>query len=227
MKKAILVLSGGMDSTALLLTPPDDLDWVGALSIDYGQRHGDREISAAKHACHMEGVPHQVAELSSLREILAGSALTDDAIPVPHGHYEHDSMRATVVPNRNMILLSIAAGYAISKEASVVAYAAHAGDHAIYPDCRTEFIRAMMQPLALCYYTPIELVTPFIAMSKADIVRRVKAGGSAMVERLAYTWSCYEGGDLHCGQCGTCVERREAFELAEVEDLTVYAEVTA
>jgi 7-cyano-7-deazaguanine synthase len=163
------------------------------------------------------GLKLTVADLSGLRPLLSVGCLTS-AAEVPDGHYEDDSMRQTVVPNRNMIMMSVAAAHAISCGADAVAYAAHAGDHAIYPDCREVFVRACAAALAVCHYTDIRLLTPFLRMSKRDIVRR---GVDASVP-FGLTWSCYKGGERHCGKCGTCTERREAFLLAGVPDPTEY-----
>ncbi|MCB1120019.1 MAG: 7-cyano-7-deazaguanine synthase, partial [Verrucomicrobiae bacterium] len=139
---------------------------------------------------------------------------------VPHGHYEEENMKSTVVPNRNMILLSVATGWAVSLKADCVSYAAHAGDHAIYPDCREEFADALDKTMRLADWQEIYLNRPFVSWTKADIVRR----GAELNVPFEKTWSCYEGGDQHCGRCGTCIERREAFHLAGVADPTEYSE---
>lgn len=214
--RTVLVYSGGLDSTVLLYEFRQQGHEVRCLSIDYGQRHR-RELRAAESICRDLGVEHRIADLSSIRPLLAGSALTGDA-EVPAGHYKDESMKQTVVPNRNMIMLSVAIGWAVSSKCDAVAYAAHAGDHSIYPDCRPEFAEVMRRAAGLCDWHPVELLTPFVDRTKGDIVR-IGADLGVPFER---TWSCYEGGQLHCGQCGTCVERREAFELASVDDPTVY-----
>lgn len=189
-----------------------------ALSVLYGQRHA-REVEAARAVCRALDVPHVVIDIAeAMSPHLTGSALTDPSIPVPHGHYAAASMKATVVPNRNMMLLSIATAVAAAHGYSAVAYAAHAGDHAIYPDCREEFIEAMAEAMRLANYQPIDLVAPFSGMSKDDIAWL----GEQVAAPMEVTWSCYEGGLLHCGKCGTCVERKEAFELSGVADPTVY-----
>jgi len=138
---------------------------------------------------------------------------------VPAGHYTNETMKLTVVPNRNMIMLSVAIGWAVSGKADAVAYAAHAGDHTIYPDCRPAFIEAIRQAAALCDWHRVELLTPFVGKTKRDIVRL----GAELDVPFGQTWSCYVGGEVHCGRCGTCVERREAFKSAGVDDPTVYA----
>ena len=166
------------------------------------------------------GLPHTILKLPMLAELLGGSALTDSSIPLPEGHYAEESMKATVVPNRNMILLSLAAGHAISLQFNTVAYAAHAGDHTIYPDCRPEFADALDRTLKLADWSEISLHRPFVKWSKEDLVRR----GNELAVPFEKTWSCYAGGEFHCGKCGTCVERKEAFELVGLLDPTEYKE---
>ncbi len=227
-ESVVLVYSGGLDSTVLLGHLIHEGHRVFALTVDYGQRHR-REIEAARALCrYFQGreradggqlIEHRVADLSTLQSILGGSSLTEREIAVPKGHYTEDSMKATVVPNRNMILLSVAAGWALSLKAGAVAYAAHSGDHAIYPDCRASFAEAMQTAFGLADWEPLRLKRPFVGWTKADIVRR----GSELGVPMERTWSCYEGGQLHCGACGTCIERREAFYLAGVPDPTRYA----
>ncbi len=214
--RVVVSLSGGMDSTVLLYHLLDLRYTVHAVTVNYGQRH-DKEIVAAQGICALLGVEHDVVDLRGLRKILTGSSLTDD-VPVPEGHYEDESMKATVVPNRNMLLLSVALARCVSLGYDDVAYAAHAGDHAIYPDCRPEFATAMGSAAALCDYKVHHLVRPFMSWTKADIVKR----GDALRVPFSVTWSCYNGRKVHCGVCGTCVERREAFELAGVSDPTPY-----
>lgn len=214
--RIVLIHSGGLDSTVLLYKLRADGHEVRCLGVDYGQRHR-RELDAGQAICHDLGVEYRLADLKGLRPLLAGSALTDD-VPVPDGHYTDDTMKSTIVPNRNMIMLSAAIGWAVSLKYDAVAYAAHAGDHTIYPDCRPSFVEAVRNAARLCDWRPIELLTPFVAQTKADIVR-IGAGLGVPFER---TWSCYKGGQVHCGTCGTCVERREAFQKAGVADPTVY-----
>lgn len=216
--KTILIYSGGMDSTVLLYHLRAEGQSVAALSIDYGQRHR-RELDCAAAICARLGVEHRVADLRGLTPLLTGSSLTDPSVPVPHGHYEEATMKATVVPNRNMLLLATAAAWAIALKADTVAYAAHSGDHAIYPDCREEFAEAMDRAIGLADWHAVHLQRPFVGLTKADLVRR----GAALAVPFADTWSCYEGGAEHCGRCGTCIERREAFHLAGVPDPTPYA----
>lgn len=215
--QTILIYSGGLDSTTLLYWLHTRGDSVAALSIDYGQRHR-RELAAAQQICVRLKVPWHRADLSALRPLLAGSSQTDDSVAVPYGHYAAETMKLTVVPNRNMLLLATALAWAVSQKADTVAYAAHSGDHAIYPDCRPVFVEAMQHAAALCDWHPVQIEAPFLPWTKADIVRE----GARLDVPFADTWSCYEGGAVHCGQCGTCVERREAFLLAGVDDPTEY-----
>lgn len=216
--KTLAVFSGGLDSTVLLHSLVAAGDEVLALSVDYGQRHR-RELQHAQTIAARLGVEWRIADLSAITPLLAGSSQTSLDVLVPHGHYAEESMKQTVVPNRNMIMIAVAAGWAISQRCDRVAYGAHTGDHTIYPDCRPEFAEALGCALALADWHPVELHCPFIRMTKAEIV----ALGSRLKVDFASTWSCYEGGSLHCGQCGTCVERREAFRLAGVPDPTEYA----
>lgn len=217
MKQTILIYSGGLDSTVLLYSLLAERRDVKALSIDYGQRHC-KELEHAARICDKLGIEHRIANLTGITPLLAGSSQTSEHLAVPEGHYAEESMKLTVVPNRNMIMLSIAIGWAVSLEFDYVAYAAHAGDHTIYPDCRPEFAHAMNQAALIANWRPISIERPFIEMTKADIVHR----GAAVGVPFAETWSCYAGGDLHCGKCGTCVERQEAFQLANIPDPTIY-----
>jgi 7-cyano-7-deazaguanine synthase len=216
--KTVAIFSGGLDSTVLLHELRAAGDEVLALSVDYGQRHRVELVHAEQIAGRL-GVEWRVADLSSIAPLLAGSSQTSLVVPVPHGHYTEESMKQTVVPNRNMLMLAVAAGWAISRRADRVAYGAHAGDHAIYPDCRPEFVEAMRQALGLADWHRLDLFCPFMNLTKARIVAR----GAELGVDFAATWSCYEGGDIHCGRCGTCFERREAFQHAGVPDPTVYA----
>lgn len=220
-RSAVAALSGGMDSVTMAhLLRERGVDLV-TMSIDYGQRHR-RELAFAAAAAGRLGVIHLRLDLRAIGGILGGSALTDAGVDVPDGHYTDESMRITVVPNRNAILLSLATAIAIGRGADAVAFAAHAGDHTIYPDCRPAFVEsftAMARTANEGLVAPtFQVVSPFIQMSKADIV----AIGAELGVPWSETWSCYRGGDLHCGRCGTCVERREAFALAGVADPTVY-----
>ncbi|MDR1281211.1 MAG: 7-cyano-7-deazaguanine synthase QueC [Opitutaceae bacterium] len=215
--KSVVIHSGGLDSTVLLYELANESREVKALSFNYGQRHV-RELDAARSLCALLGVEHRIADLRAIAPLLSGSSLTSDDIPVPDGHYSEEVMKTTVVPNRNMIMLSIAAGWAISRKFDRVAYAAHGGDHAIYPDCRPGFADAVDNAIRLADWHRVSLYRPFVSLTKADIVRR----GAALGVPFEKTWSCYKGGPLHCGVCGTCIERREAFSLAGIPDPTAY-----
>lgn len=190
---------------------------VHCLSVDYGQRHR-RELEAARAICAHYGVDHRLADLRALAPLFGSNALTG-GVKVPEGHYEEESMKATVVPNRNMLLISVATAWAVSLKAESVAYGAHGGDHAIYPDCRPEFAEALDRAVRLADWHEVRLERPFVKMDKAAIVRR----GAELDVPFGLTWSCYVGGERHCGKCGTCVERKEAFRLAGVADPTEYA----
>lgn len=215
--KTVLILSGGMDSTTLLHALLAEGDQVLAVGVDYGQRHR-KELQAAQAICAELGVEFRIADLAGVRQFLGGSSQTDDSVQVPEGHYAEEAMKLTVVPNRNMLMLALAAAWAISLKADRVAYAAHGGDHTIYPDCRPEFVQAMGVALGLADWHEVELFAPFLSMSKADIASL----GSHLAVPFERTWSCYKGGDKHCGKCGTCVERREAFSVAGLVDPTEY-----
>lgn len=215
--KVVLLHSGGLDSTVLLYHLRHGGDEVCCLRVDYGQRHS-RELDAARSVCDALDVEHRCVDLSSLTLLLAGSALTGD-VPVPMAPYDAETLKTTVVPNRNMILLSIATAWAVSMKFDAVAYAAHGGDHEIYPDCRPVFAEAMDRAMQLCDWHPVRLLPSFVGKTKADLVTI----GNALGVPFDKTWSCYQGGDVHCGACGTCVERREAFRTAGVADPTQYA----
>lgn len=213
----MLILSGGLDSTVLLASLLDAGDKVDCLSFAYGQRHS-RELKAAADVCTYYGVRHDIVELGSVGALLGDSALLGGK-DVPEGHYEHESMKATIVPNRNMIFLSIAAGVAIARRADAVAYGAHSGDRAIYPDCRGEFAEALARAVILADEHGVQIRRPFVDATKVDIVRL----GDRLAVPFQRTWSCYRGAGKHCGKCGTCAERKEAFEQAGVQDPTEYA----
>jgi 7-cyano-7-deazaguanine synthase len=218
--KTIVICSGGLDSVTLAYKVAAENELIGLVSFDYGQRH-KKEINFAQKCADKLGTTHQLIDISHIGAMLSGSALTDD-IAVPDGHYAEESMKLTVVPNRNAIMLAIVYGIASAQGADAVATAVHGGDHFIYPDCRPAFIDAFqtMQDHALEGLSNIKLSTPFVSSSKADIVSAGKKLGVPFEE----TWSCYKGGEDHCGRCGTCVERIEAFDIADVIDPTVYAD---
>ncbi|OCX66464.1 7-cyano-7-deazaguanine synthase QueC [Thioclava sp. SK-1] len=216
--KTLVICSGGLDSVSLAHCVADAGDLSRLVSFDYGQRHR-KELSFAASCAARLNVPHHIIDMRGIGSALTGSALTDD-LDVPDGHYAEDTMRITVVPNRNAIMLTVAFGIAAAQGDSVVATAVHGGDHFIYPDCRPAFTQAFntMQQAALDGYADVQLSTPFVHRSKADIV----IAGAQVNMPFADTWSCYKGGAHHCGRCGTCVERREAFDLAAVADPTRY-----
>jgi 7-cyano-7-deazaguanine synthase len=219
---AVVSLSGGMDSsTALALMLDADYEAL-AISFNYGQRH-HRELLAAVDVAAHYGVDHHIIDLKSVGALLSGSALTDSSVPVPEGHYEAETMKATVVPNRNAIMANILIGIASARKAECVVLGVHAGDHAVYPDCRPVFIndlRVLAASALEGFHIP-EIVTPFLYASKADIAREARRRKVP----LELTWSCYQGRDVHCGRCGTCIERREALKLADVEDPTQYLDM--
>jgi len=219
--KVVCILSGGMDSTTLLWDLVKEGHTVEAVSFFYGQRHAG-ELQSALWQCKKLGVDHRVVDLKSVFSLLSpGSALLDNDVDVPHGHYAAESMKATVVPNRNMIFLSAAIGRAVALKYDAVAYGAHAGDHTIYPDCRPTFAYLMKAAASICDWHSVKVHTPYLYWGKHDIVAR----GHALGVPYEKTWSCYEGNVIHCGKCGTCVERMEAFELAGVRDPTTYQSV--
>jgi len=222
-KKVVAIASGGMDSTTLLYQLKDAGNDVLVLSFDYGQRH-KKELQFIKRTCDKLGFKHEIVDITSITNLISNSTLTSDA-PVPDGHFRELSMKQTVVPNRNAIMLSIAVGAAANIRAFCVATAVHGGDHFIYPDCRPYFMQHLSNASVAACQDLYEdstnfagIFPPYIDEDKAYIAKR---GNELGVEWLD-TWSCYKGGEIHCGKCGTCVERREAFALANVEDPTEY-----
>lgn len=214
----VVLCSGGMDSVTALYWAARSHEVRVAVSFDYGSKHNHREIPfAAEHARQL-GLRHEIVPLRFMATLFSSALLTSGG-EIPEGHYEAENMKQTVVPFRNAIMLSIAAGLAESIEAQALVIAAHGGDHAIYPDCREDFMRAMGNAMRLGTYAQIELLRPFIALTKGQIA----AQGAQLGVNFARTWSCYKGGEIHCGKCGTCVERREAFAQASLADPTVYA----
>ena len=220
--KTIVICSGGLDSVSLAHKVAAENELIGLVSFDYGQRHR-KEVEFAEAAASRLSVPFDLIDIRQVGQFLSGSALTDD-VSVPDGHYAEETMKVTVVPNRNAIMLTIAFGVAAAKQADAVAAAVHGGDHFIYPDCRPAFVDAFqaMQDKALDGYADVKLYTPFVHVPKSAIVTE----GARHNTPFAETWSCYKGGEIHCGRCGTCVERREAFALAGIDDPTVYADPT-
>jgi 7-cyano-7-deazaguanine synthase len=217
--KVIVLCSGGMDSVAALHWAARHHKVAAAVSFDYGSKHNARELPFAAEQADSLGIPHTVIRLDFIAQLFVSDLLRTGGA-VPEGHYEDRTMRQTVVPFRNGIMLAAAGGLAESLGAEALVIAAHSGDHAIYPDCREEFMRAMADSLRLGTYAGVQLLRPFIAMNKGQIV----AEGIKLGVDFGRTWSCYAGGEIHCGKCGTCVERREAFLLAGIQDPTTYAD---
>lgn len=216
-KDALIVLSGGMDSVTLLYDRRDEI--ALAVNFIYGSNHNMRELECARYHCRLLGVELLEIHLDFMGEYFH-SSLLEGAGAIPEGDYRDDTMRSTVVPFRNGIMLATAAGLAESRGLSAVMLANHGGDHAIYPDCRPEFVQAMGQAIAAGTYEHLELRAPYTNMTKADIARR----GAELGVDYSHTYSCYKGGALHCGVCGTCRERKEALQLAGIADPTPYAE---
>lgn len=215
MKDSVLILSGGMDSVTLLYDYRERI--ALAISFDYGSNHNSREIPFARYHCEQLGIRHIVIPLSFMSEYFK-SSLLEGSEAIPEGHYEDDNMKSTVVPFRNGIMLSIAVGMAESAGLKHVMMANHGGDHAIYPDCRPEFVNAFSEAARTGTYVGVTLLSPYTNLSKSDIARR---GGELGID-YSKTWSCYKGGEKHCGRCGTCIERREALKDAGLEDTTEY-----
>ena len=217
--RTVLILSGGMDSAVLLYDLlRSSRSPVEALTFDYGQRHR-REIESAKALTLATGTPHVILKVP-VGVVAPGSSQTNPDIAVPYGHYTDESMKQTVVPNRNMIMLSFAIARAITVGADSVAYAAHHGDHAIYPDCRPEFVQALSLAAQLADWHRVDIYAPYLGKEKSEIVQR----GLDLGVPFQFTYSCYEGREAHCGKCGTCYERREAFAKNNATDPTEYAE---
>ena len=216
--KVVVLCSGGMDSVTALYWARQEHEVAAVASFDYGAKHNHREIPFAIEHARKLGVRHETIELGFINRLFASDLLQSGG-DIPEGHYEAENMKQTVVPFRNAIMLSIACGFAESIGANGLVIAAHGGDHAIYPDCREDFMRAMGDAMRLGTYAAVTLIRPFIALNKAQIA----AEGARLSVDFARTWSCYKGRELHCGKCGTCVERREAFAHAHLPDPTVYA----
>lgn len=215
--RSVVLCSGGIDSVTLAHQLVSEGWEVFLLNIDYGQRHA-KEEEYARLCAERLGVEFCHVNLSDLQQLLKGSALTDSRIDVPEGHYSDESMKVTVVPNRNAILANVAAGWAVSLNVESIALAIHAGDHPVYPDCRPEFVDTLEKMLRVATGVPLKVLTPFLHLYKYQIVQR----GMTLGVPYAKTWSCYKGGELACGRCSTDVERKEAFRLAGVPDPTEY-----
>lgn len=216
-KKVVVIYSGGMDSFTVLHKAIESGLTPYALTFDYGQRH-IKEIEVAKSVCNELGINHKVIDISAINQLIGGSSLTDNSIDVALGHYQEDNMLSTVVPNRNMILLSLAIGYAVSIKADQVYYGAHSGDHAIYPDCRPEFVEKMNDVAAIANYEKTEIFSPYLNSDKIGILK----DGLKMGLDYSKTWTCYNGREKACGLCGSCVERLEAFAKNGLDDPIEY-----
>jgi 7-cyano-7-deazaguanine synthase len=213
-KKAVVIISGGMDSSTLLYDVKQNYDIVGAISFFYGQKH-DKELEYAMATCLKLGIEHKILNLPMLKDLLS-STLTNEE-PIPEGHYEQENMKQTVVPFRNQIMLSIACGYAVSKNAEIVFYGAHAGDHHIYWDCRPEFIDKLNEVTFLSE-PPIKIIAPYRDITKVEILKK----GLELGVDYKDTWTCYNGREKACGKCGSCRERLEAFERNGIKDPLEY-----
>lgn len=218
--KVVVLCSGGMDSVTALHWARWRHEVRSVLSFDYGAKHNHREIPCAAEQSRSLGLPHEVVALDFIGRLYKSDLLKSGG-EIPEGHYADENMQKTVVPFRNGVMLSVAAGFAESEGAEGLVIAAHSGDHAIYPDCRNDFMNAMADAVRLGTYAGIQLLRPFIAMDKGQIA----AEGARLGVDFARTWSCYKGGAVHCGKCGTCVERREAFQKSGVPDPTKYESV--
>lgn len=215
MKNSAIIVSGGMDSITLLYDHKDEI--ALGISFDYGSNHNAREIPFAKMHCERLGIKHITINLDFMHQYFK-SSLLDGAEAIPEGHYADDNMKSTVVPFRNGIMLAIAIGIAESNNLDQVFIANHGGDHTIYPDCRPEFINAIVAAATAGTYNNVKVIAPYTKITKSDIARIGKRLGIDYAE----TWSCYKGGEVHCGKCGTCVERKEALAEAGIEDKTIY-----
>ncbi len=217
MKDCILILSGGMDSVTLLYDYQERI--ALAISFDYGSNHNAREIPFARMHCERLGIPHHVIPLDFMSTYFRSSLLSG-ADDIPEGHYADENMKSTVVPFRNGIMLAIATGMAETNDLSYVMMANHGGDHTIYPDCRPEFVEAFDAAAHAGTYNGVHLLSPYCHMTKSQIAAR----GRELGINYAETWSCYKGGDKHCGRCGTCIERKEALAEAGIPDPTDYVD---
>ncbi len=215
MKDSVIVVSGGMDSVTLLYEKKDEI--ALGISFDYGSNHNHNELPLAALHCQRLGIAHMVIPLGFMHQYFK-SSLLESGESIPDGSYDEENMKSTVVPFRNGVMLAVAAGIAESNGLTKVLIANHGGDHTIYPDCRPEFIAAMDAAVEAGTFARVRVVAPYTNISKADIARRGRALGIDYAE----TWSCYKGGHVHCGTCGTCVERKEALREAGIEDNTTY-----
>ncbi|MGQ4877069.1 7-cyano-7-deazaguanine synthase QueC [Billgrantia sp. LNSP4103-1] len=218
-RATVVIYSGGMDSFTVLHRALRLGLEVNALSFDYGQRHA-RELDVAARVCRQLGVPHQVVDIRAIHGLIDASALTDTSRDIPEGDYGEENLAATVVPNRNMILLSLAIAKAVNVGAGRVDYGAHGGDHVLYPDCRPAFVEAMNTVAGIANFSPVEIHAPYLRSTKAEIL----SDGLAMGLDYADTWTCYRGEALACGRCGSCRERLAAFDANDVRDPLDYSQ---
>lgn len=214
-KDALIIVSGGMDSITMLNEYADRI--ALAVTFDYGAKHGAKEIPFARLHCERLGIRHLVIPLAFMQQYFKSSLLKGGEA-IPDGHYADENMKSTVVPFRNGIMLAIAAGIAESNGLTTLMLANHFGDHSIYPDCTSAFVNSMSDAIANGTYEHLRIEAPYTNISKSDIARHGKELGINYAE----TWSCYKGGDKHCGTCGTCVERKEAMREAGIDDPTEY-----
>lgn len=210
-----MVVSGGMDSTTMLYEYAADI--ALAVTFNYGSNHNAREIECARYNCEKLGIELIVVDMPFVGKLFESSLLSG-ADAIPEGNYDDENMRSTVVPFRNGIMLAVAAGLAESRGLKRLMMANHGGDHAIYPDCRPGFVDAMSKAINEGTYDHITISAPYTNITKTDICRH----GATLGIDYAHTYSCYKGGAKHCGRCGTCTERKQAFRDAGVEDPTVY-----
>lgn len=215
MKDSVIILSGGMDSVTMLYEYQESIKL--AVTFDYGSNHAEKEIPFASLHCERLGIEHIIIPLSFMHDYF-NSSLLQGGEAIPEGHYADENMKSTVVPFRNGIMLAIACGLAESRGLKRVMIANHGGDHAIYPDCRGTFIDSMSEAMSYGTYEHVRIYAPYTGITKGEIASRGKSIGIDYSE----TWSCYKGGEHHCGRCGTCVERKEAMEFAGIEDKTIY-----
>ncbi|MBQ0073777.1 MAG: 7-cyano-7-deazaguanine synthase QueC [Prevotella sp.] len=215
MKDSVIIVSGGMDSVTMLYEYKDSI--ALGISFNYGSKHNEKEIAYARMHCERLGIEHIEIPLAFMQQYFKSSLLIGGE-EIPEGHYEDENMKSTVVPFRNGIMLAIAAGLAESRGLKHVMLANHGGDHAIYPDCRRGFIDAMSEAIKNGTYEGLTILAPYTDITKADIARK----GKELSIDYTETWSCYKGGDVHCGKCGTCTERKEALLEAGIEDKTIY-----
>ena len=218
MKDSLLILSGGMDSTTMLYEYREQI--ALAVSFHYGSKHNDKELSFARLHCERLGIPHIEIPLAFMQQYFKSSLLIGGE-DIPEGQYDDENMKSTVVPFRNGIMLAIAAGIAESNGLKNVMMANHGGDHAIYPDCRPEFVEAMSSAISNGTYEHLQILAPYTDITKTDIALR----GKRLGVDYSLTWSCYRGGEKHCGKCGTCTERIEALKAAGIEDKTCYESI--